>query len=73
MSWLSRLILARVARMHQEPPVRNPDPELVDHAIKTSRALSKSDRALEARRRLNLELEYAEDVIRRARVDRASG
>lgn len=54
------------------PPPRKPDPDIVDAAISTTRALSRADTALDRRKRLNLELARAEDVIRNARGSRGS-
>lgn len=56
-------IIRRVKDMTLPPP-RDPDTELVDSAILTTRALTKADRALDKRRRLNAELTRAEEQIR---------
>ncbi len=49
------------------PPPREPDPEIVASAMQTTRVLTRADAAIERRRRLNLELTRAEDVIRESR------
>lgn len=52
------------------PPPSSRDPDIVDSAMKATRALSKADAVLMRRRSLNLELTRAEDLVREFRGSR---
>jgi hypothetical protein len=62
---LLRWLVGRVREPRRHPPVH--DPELPEHRIRTQLALSKAQRALEERERLERELVNAETLLRAGR------
>ena len=72
MNLLTRILKRKDQAAMRLPPPREPDPEIVASAMQATRVLSRADVVLERRRRLNLELTRAEEVIRSIGDSRAT-